>query len=97
MNLGNTPLSRSSIEKIVDLLLGKLKERLKGQQFYLEVTQNAKDWIIESGYDVTYGARPLKRYLQSQVETLIARKIIGGGVAAGDTITVDYDGTKLTV
>ncbi|MBQ8447823.1 MAG: type VI secretion system ATPase TssH, partial [Clostridia bacterium] len=91
------PLTRENINSIVDLLLADLSRRLAEKQLSVKVTERAKDYIVDRGYDPVYGARPLKRYLQSQVETLIARKIIGGGVAAGDTITVDYDGNKLTV
>jgi ATP-dependent Clp protease ATP-binding subunit ClpB len=91
------PLSRENINAIVDLLLADLSRRLAEKQLSVEVTESAKRYIVDCGYDPVYGARPLKRYLQSNVETLIARKIIGGGVRAGGTITVDYDGKGLTV
>ncbi|MBQ9746115.1 MAG: AAA family ATPase, partial [Clostridia bacterium] len=91
------PLTRENINAIVDLLLADLSRRLAEKQLSVEVTERAKAYIVDRGYDPVYGARPLKRYLQSNVETLIARKIIGGGISAGDIITVDYDGEKLTV
>ena len=91
------PLTRENISSIVDLLLADLSRRLDEKQLSVEVTDRAKQYIIDCGYDPIYGARPLKRYLQSNVETLIARKIIGGGVSRGDVITVDYDGNTLVV
>ncbi len=91
------PLTRENITAIVDLLLADLSRRLAEKQLSVHVTERAKAYIADCGYDPVYGARPLKRYLQSNVETLIARKIIGGGVRTGDTITVDYDGKSLVV
>jgi ATP-dependent Clp protease ATP-binding subunit ClpB len=91
------PLTRENIYAIVDLLLADLSRRLAEKQLSVEVTERAKQYIVDCGYDPVYGARPLKRYLQSNVETLIARKIIGGGVSRGDTLRVDYDGEALTV
>ena len=91
------PLTRENINAIVDILLADLSRRLADKQLFVKVTDRAKQYIVDCGYDPVYGARPLKRYLQSRVETLIARKIVGGGVARGDTITVDYDGNSLTV
>ena len=91
------PLQKSEIGKIVDLMLESLKKRLEDQQIYLDVTNAAKDYIIDNGYDPVYGARPLKRFIQHSVETLIAKKIIGNFFNAGDTAVVDYDGDSLTV
>ncbi len=91
------PLQKSEIGKIVDLMLESLKKRLEDQQIYLDVTNAAKDYIIDNGYDPVYGARPLKRFIQHSVETLIAKKIIGNFFNAGDTAVVDYDGNSLTV
>jgi ATP-dependent Clp protease ATP-binding subunit ClpB len=91
------PLSRENMNAIVDLLLADLSRRLAEKQLSVEVTESAKRYIVDCGYDPVYGARPLKRYLQSNVETLIARKIISGDVRSGGTITVDYDGKGLTV
>jgi len=70
------PLQKENIGKIVDLMLEDLRDRLAGKNLLLEVTEAAKDYIIEKGYDPNYGARPLKRLIQSEVETLIAREII---------------------
>ena len=91
------PLQKSEIGQIVDLMLESLKGRLEEQQISLDVTKTAKDYIIDNGYDPVYGARPLKRFIQHNVETLIAKKIIGNFFAAGDTAVVDYDGDGLTV
>ena len=91
------PLQKTEIGKIVDLMLESLKKRLEEQQIGLDVTSAAKDYIIDNGYDPVYGARPLKRFIQRTVETIIARKIIGNYFSAGDTAVVDYDGDSLTV
>lgn len=91
------PLQKTEIGKIVDLMLESLKKRLEEQQIGLDVTSAAKDYIIDNGYDPVYGARPLKRFIQRTVETIMARKIIGNYFSAGDTAVVDYDGDSLTV
>ena len=78
-------------------MLESLKKRLEEQQIGLDVTSAAKDYIIDNGYDPVYGARPLKRFIQRTVETIMARKIIGNYFSAGDTAVVDYDGDSLTV
>lgn len=91
------PLQKSEIGKIVDLMLESLRSRLAEQQISLDVTSSAKEYIIDNGYDPVYGARPLKRFIQHSVETIIAKKIIGNYFAAGDTAVVDYDGDALTV
>ena len=83
------PLTKSNIGKIVDLMVGELDKRLADQELSLELTDAAKDQVIENGYDPVYGARPLKRYLQKHVETLAARKILSGDVHAGDTLVLD--------
>ena len=84
------PLQKSEIYGIVDLMLGELRKRLADKQLGVEVTNAAKDAIIEQGFDPNYGARPLKRYIQRKVETLIAKKIIADEVEPESTITVDY-------
>lgn len=89
------PLSRTEIFRIVDLLLEKLRKRLEDKQLELEVTDAAKECIVAQGYDVNYGARPLKRLIQSKVETLVARKIIADDPAPGTVIHIDYDGQKM--
>ncbi len=83
------PLTKENISRIIELLIADLRGRLKDQQLGLEISQAAKEAIIENGYDPVYGARPLKRYLQSRIETLIARTIVAGDIAPGSTIRVD--------
>ena len=84
-------LTKQEIGSIVDLMLADLRKRLADKQLNLVVTDAAKNAIIDGGYDPIYGARPLKRYIQAHVETMIAKEIIGGSHAAGDTLTVDAD------
>ena len=84
-------LTKQEIGSIVDLMLADLRKRLEDKQLKLVVTDAAKNAIIDGGYDPIYGARPLKRYIQAHVETMIAKEIIGGAHAAGDTLTVDAD------
>ena len=84
-------LTKTEIGSIVDLMLADLRKRLEDKQLKLVVTDAAKNAIIDGGYDPIYGARPLKRYIQSHVETMIAKEIIGGAHTAGDTLTVDAD------
>ena len=91
------PLQKENIGKIVDLMLKDLKYRLSGKNLSLEVSEAAKDYIIEKGYDPNYGARPLKRLIQSEVETLIAKEIIKKDIPAGSVLKVDETGGKLTV
>ena len=91
------PLTKSNIGKIVDLMVGELDKRLADQELSLELTDTAKDQVIENGYDPVYGARPLKRYLQKYVETLAARKILCGDVHAGDTLVLDVQNGEFIV
>ncbi len=84
-------LTKGEIGSIVDLMLTDLRHRLADKQLKLDVTDAAKAAIIDGGYDPIYGARPLKRYIQAHVETMIAKEIIAGAHAAGDTLTVDAD------
>ena len=84
-------LTKQEIGSIVDLMLADLRKRLADKQLNLVVTDAAKNAIIDGGYDPIYGARPLKRYIQAHVETMIAKEIIGGAHVAGDTLTVDAD------
>ena len=91
------PLTKSNIGKIVDLIVGELDKRLADQELSLELTDAAKDQVIENGYDPVYGARPLKRYLQKYVETLAARKILSGDVHAGDTLVLDVQNGEFIV
>ncbi len=86
------PLSKVEIRRIVALMVNALNKRLSDKQLTVALTDAAMDAVIDQGFDPTFGARPLKRYLQSKVETLIARRIIAADVKPGDTLTVDADG-----
>ncbi len=91
------PLTKDNVTSIVDLLIADLNRRLKDKQLTCIVTDEAKKFIVDNGYDMIYGARPLKRYIQQYVETLIAKKIIGDDVAPGTTLTVGVNGNQLVV
>ncbi len=84
-----TPLTKDQVEKIVDLLLNRLRGRLKEQQLNLELTRSAKDKLLNLGYDPVYGARPMKRVLQAKIETLVARKLIEGAALPGSILVAD--------
>ena len=90
------PLTEENLDGIIDIMIEGLRGRLEAQNLKLEITPEAKSLIIERGYDPLYGARPLRRYLQSSVETLIARTILGGSISAGDCIVVDVKNNELT-
>ena len=83
------PLTKSEITSVMELMLNSLKERLQEKQITLELTQSAKDYIIENGYDQVYGARPLRRFIQSKLETLIAKLIIADKLEPYSTLTID--------
>ncbi len=83
------PLTRENITSIVDLMIGGINARLAGQELKIRLTEAAKAYIVENGYDPVYGARPLNRYLKKHVETLAARMILGSEVRAGDTVVID--------
>lgn len=85
------PLTKDNIGHIVDLQVADLNKRLSDQQLKIELTDHAKNYITNNGYDPVYGARPLKRYIQKNVETLAARLILKGNVHEGDTIIIDLD------
>ena len=91
------PLTKNNIGKIVDLMVRELSDRLADQELSLELTDAAKQMVVDNGYDPIYGARPLKRYLQNYVETLTAKKILSGDVHAGDTIVLDVKDGEFTV
>jgi len=91
------PLSRVEIKAIIDLLTEQLRLRLADRHIGLQLTETAKDFIVEHAYDPVYGARPLKRYLQHAVETRIGRALLQGDVSAGSTVTVDVKSGELTV
>ena len=90
-------LTKQEIGSIVDLMLNDLRKRLEEKQLHLAVTDSAKDFIVDNGYDPIYGARPLKRYIQANVETMIAKEIITGSHRSGDTLTVDVVDGKLAL
>ena len=89
------PLTKGNISGIVTLLIKDINKRLSERQISIELTEEAKEFVVEHGYDSMYGARPLKRYLQKNVETLAARVILADGVREGDTIVVKVEGGRL--
>ena len=91
------PLTKDNVTKIVDLLVRDLAKRLEDRQLKLEITPQAKELIVDNGYDPVYGARPLKRYLQSKIETMIARTIIGEDLVPGNTIEVGAKNGDFTI
>ena len=91
------PLTKDNIGHIIDLMMDEINERLTGQEISLKLTEAGKNFVIEGGYEPMYGARPLKRFLQKNVETLAAREILSGEVRGGDTIVIDaQDGALVT-
>ena len=91
------PLTRANIVSIIDLMMNDLANRLKDRSLQLSVSDAAKTYIIDHGFDPVYGARPLKRYIQSKVETLLARKLLSADVKGGDTLLVDVCNDELNV
>ena len=91
------PLTKNEIASILDLLIKDLNKRLEEQEISIELTEKAKEYLITNGYDPVYGARPLKRFVQKQLETLIARKIIEQSILPKQTVKVDYNGKELTI
>ena len=91
------PLLKDQIKKIVDLMIESLRARLRDKQLDVVLTDRAKNYVINAGYDPVYGARPLRRFLQSKVETLIAKTIIAQDLLPDTKMVVDYDGEKLTI
>ncbi len=89
------PLTKQDIGAIVDLMMADLNKRLEDKEISVELTSSAKDYVIEGGYDPTYGARPLKRYLQKYVDTLAAKLILEGNVGSRDTILLDAENGQL--
>ena len=89
------PLSLEEITSIVDLLLDRLNERLADRKVRIEFTTAARKWVGEKGYDPTYGARPLKRFLQKQVETKLARALVVGEVEEGSKVSFTVEGDQL--
>ena len=91
------PLQKTEILKIVDLMLDELRKRLEDKQVGIKVTDRAKQAVIDQGFDPSYGARPLKRFIQRKIETLAAKKIIAGEVEPGSVINVDYNGENFVI
>lgn len=91
------PLKKDEISKIVDLMLKDLEKRMEDKFLHLNITDKAKEFIIDNGYDPIFGARPLKRFIQSKVETLIAKSILSNNFESGTTLTVDIKDGALTV
>ncbi len=91
------PLTKNEISGIVDLILKKLQERIKDKQLDLEVDEKARNYIADKGYDPNYGARPIKRLVQSELETLVAKKIISEDLAPGTVLKVTSDGNQLII
>ena len=90
------PLTKDNIYDIIDLLIADVNKRLADKEISIELTPEAKNQVVEGGYDPTYGARPLKRYLQKNVETLAAKLMLQGDIGAGETIVIDAENGKLT-
>ena len=90
------PLTKDNISGIIDILIGRLNKRLGTKELTLQLTPAAKDYITDHGYDPVYGARPLKRYIQKNVETMVAKMILGNELEPGDCINVDADANGLT-
>ena len=91
------PLTRAHMTKIIDLQLAKLNARLSAQQIVCQLTEQAKDFIIREAYDPQYGARPLRRYVQHTVETMLAKRLLQGDIIPGQTVTVDTNGEALMI
>ncbi len=91
------PLTKENIAGIVDLVIDELNARLKEKELKVELTDKAKDFVIESGYDPVYGARPLKRFIQKNVETLAAKTILEGEIGLGDTLVFDVKDDRLII
>ena len=91
------PLTKDNIGNIIRLLIEDLNKRLSDREITVELTEAAKQFIVDHGYDPVYGARPLKRFLQKNVETMAARFILGGEVHAGSVMVVDTDGNGLII
>ena len=91
------PLSRDNITKIIDLQINRLNERLASQQIHCRLTEAAKALVVDEAYDPQYGARPLRRYVQHTVETMLSKKLLRGDVVPGQTVTVDVENGELVM
>ena len=91
------PLTKENVTKIIDLQIDKLNARLAQQQIRCEVTEAAKSAIVDAAYNPEFGARPLRRYVQHTVETMLSKRILAGSILPGQTVTVDYENGELTM
>ncbi len=90
-------LSKDVIYEILDKLVSDLNKKLKGNRISIKLSEKAKEWIVENGYDHNYGARPLKRFLSKNLETLLAKKLIDGSIITGDDLTIDINDGRLVI
>ena len=91
------PLTKDNIVNIVDIIISDLNKRLEDRQIKIELTSSAKDYVIKNGYDANFGARPLKRYIQSTVENMVARSIMENKIGEGDNVVIDEQNGSLTI
>jgi len=91
------PLTLADLTRIVDIQLRRLNKRLADRRITLEVTSDGKQWLATTGFDPVYGARPLKRLVQSTIEDALARRLLAGEIRDGDTVTFDADGAGLRI
>ena len=91
------PLQKAEVAKILELLIQDLEKRLEDKHITLELTQSAKDYLIENGYDQVYGARPLKRFVTKKLETLIAESILKQDILPSSKVVIDCEGDKLVI
>lgn len=89
------PLTKKNIGNITDLIIKDLNKRLEEKEITVELSEEAKNFVVENGYDPLYGARPLKRFIQKQVETLVGKMILGDKVKIGETVIIDVDSDTL--
>jgi ATP-dependent Clp protease ATP-binding subunit ClpB len=87
-------LSEAHLKRIVDIQLGRLRQRLEERHITLELTEAAREHVVRTGYDPAYGARPLKRTIQREVETALGRRLLQGEIRDGQTVRVDYDADR---
>ena len=91
------PLMKNEISSILDLLIEDLNRRLEDKSISLKLTEKAKEYLIDNGYDEVYGARPLKRFVQKKLETLVAKKILTGEIVPNTDVTIDFIDYELKI
>ncbi|MBR1455259.1 MAG: ATP-dependent Clp protease ATP-binding subunit, partial [Lachnospiraceae bacterium] len=91
------PLSKEVVGTIVDLIMKELNKRLSDKQIIVSLTDKAKQYVIENGYDESFGARPLKRFITNSVENIVAKAIVENTVKEGDTVTIDVENDDLII